>query len=99
VVVVAAAAHPETLVDPPLIVIEVLSPGDSYTEIERRAQDYRRMGVPNIWLIDPDTRTARVCGVDAWTETPRFTVNDSPIYLDVTALFARLDKYGPPVKP
>jgi Uma2 family endonuclease len=58
VVVAAAAAHPKTLVDPPLIVIEVLSPGDNYTEIERRAQDYRRMGVPNIWLIDPDTRTA-----------------------------------------
>ena len=99
VVVVAAGPYPETLVEPPLIVVEVLSPDDTYAEIERRARDYREMGVMNIWLIDPDTRTARVCSRDAWTETLRFTVEGSPIYLDVAALFARLDKYFPAPKP
>ncbi len=62
---------------------------DSYAEIERRAQDYRCMGVRNSWLIDPDTRTARSCREDAWVETTRFTVDGSEIYLDVSALFAR----------
>jgi Uma2 family endonuclease len=39
------------LVEPPLIVIEILWPDHSYTETELRAQDYRRMGIRNIWLI------------------------------------------------
>jgi Uma2 family endonuclease len=92
VVVLKAGPQPQTLVDPPLIVIEILSPDDSYTETERRARDYQSMGIENIWLIDPDTRTARVCRGESWTEIARFTVADSPIYLDVKTLFARLDK-------
>jgi hypothetical protein len=51
------------------------------------------MGVENIWLIDPDTRTARACRGESWTETTRFAVEGTPIYLDVTALFARLHKH------
>jgi hypothetical protein len=51
------------------------------------------MGIENIWLIDPETRTARVCRGENWTETTRFTVADSPVYLDVAAPFARLDKF------
>jgi Uma2 family endonuclease len=93
VVVVAAGPQPGVLTAPPLIVIEILSPDDRYTETERRAQDYRRMGVSNIWLIDPETRTARVCGENAWVETTRFTVDGSEIYLDVAALFAQLDRH------
>ena len=95
VVVVPAGPQPEVLIEPPLIVIEILSPDDRYTEMERRAQDYRRMGIPNIWLIDPESRTARTCRDNAWIETTRFSVEGSEIYLDVTALFAQLDKYGP----
>ncbi|HEY0786544.1 MAG TPA: Uma2 family endonuclease [Acidobacteriaceae bacterium] len=45
VVVVKAGPHPQTLVEPPLIVVEVLSPDDTYAEIERRAQDYLHMGL------------------------------------------------------
>ena len=55
------------------------------------------MGVANIWLIDPETRTAQVCAKESWTETTRFEVADSPIYLDVPALFTRLEKYRPRV--
>jgi Uma2 family endonuclease len=94
IVVVPAGPQPGMLVEPPLIVIEILSPDDTYTETERRAQDYRRMGIENIWLIDPESRTARICREDAWVETMRFAVEGSVIYLDVAALFAQLDKYG-----
>ncbi len=94
-VVVPAGTHPETLVEPPLIVIEILSPNDTFADTQRRARDYQQFGVPNIWLLDPDTRTARVCQGDTWTETTRLAVQGSATYLDVTALFARLDKYKP----
>lgn len=49
------------LTSPPLIVIEILSPDDTYAETQCPAQDYQEMGVPNIWLIEPETRTGRVC--------------------------------------
>ena len=99
-VVVDYAGHrPETLVDAPLIVIEILSPGDSYIETQRLALDYQSMGIQNIWLIDPESRTGRVCqgpvagrGMrDAWIGVQRFTVAGTNIYLDLDALFARLD--------
>jgi Uma2 family endonuclease len=51
IVVVPAGPQPGMLVEPPLIVIEILWPDHSYTETELRAQDYRRMGIRNIWLI------------------------------------------------
>lgn len=92
VVIVRSEPQGGTITEPPLIVIEILSPRDTYAETERRARNYSDMGVENIWLIDSDTRTARVCKSESWTETVRFVVEGSPIYLDVTALFARLDK-------
>jgi len=92
VVLVKAAPERGTITEAPFIVIEILSPGDTYSETQRRARDYQEMGVENIWLIDPDTRTARVCKGENWTETTRFIINDNPIYLDVIALFARLDR-------
>ena len=94
VVVDTAGRWPQTLISPPLIVIEILSPSDSYSETERLAQDYLAMGVPNIWLIDPETRTARVCVKEAWIEKTRLEVAGTEIYLEVGALFARLFRDG-----
>ena len=93
VVVVRSAPEEGTITEPPLIVVEVLSPRDTYAETQRRARDYQDMGIENVWIIDPDTRTARVCRGENWTEATQFVVKDSPIFIDVTALFARLDKY------
>jgi Uma2 family endonuclease len=50
-------AQPDVIVDPPLLVIEILSPEDSYSDTQERAQDYRAMGVETVWIIDPKTRT------------------------------------------
>ncbi len=88
--------RPEILVDPPLLVIEILSPNDSYTETQRLAQDYLTMGIPNIWLLDPATRTARVCENQAWFEKSRLEVAGTEIYLDTAALFAKLWRDGKP---
>ena len=93
VVVGAAKAWPETLVDPPLIVMEILSPSESFTELSEKLRDYGRMGIPNIWVIDPQTRRAWVSSGAALTETVRFTVENTPIYLDLTETFARYDKF------
>jgi Uma2 family endonuclease len=44
----------------PDLAIEVLAPGNTEPEMRRKLRDYFQAGVRLIWLIDPETRTARV---------------------------------------
>jgi Uma2 family endonuclease len=39
--------------DPAFIAVEIVSPDDNYHNITQRLEDYRRWGVPHVWLIDP----------------------------------------------
>ena len=90
VVLVPAGAQPEVLIDPPVLVVEVLSPDDSYSDTQERAQDYLEMGVKAVWLIDPRSRTGRMCIENAWVLATRLTVPNSSIYCDLGTLFAQL---------
>src|ERR1700748_2645705 len=38
---------------PPVAVFEVLSPEDTLLSVKRKLEDYRTMGIPQIWVIDP----------------------------------------------
>jgi Uma2 family endonuclease len=40
---------------PPIAVLEVLSPSDTITKMLRKLADYSSMGIPQIWIVDPDT--------------------------------------------
>ena len=39
--------------EPAFIAIEIVSPDDKYYNLTQRLEDYRRWGVPHVWLIDP----------------------------------------------
>jgi Uma2 family endonuclease len=39
--------------EPALVVVEIVSPDDLYNNLIPRLEDYRRWGVPNVWLVDP----------------------------------------------
>jgi Uma2 family endonuclease len=41
------------ITEPPVLVIEILSPDDIVSQTEDRTQDYLARGVPFVWLIDP----------------------------------------------
>lgn len=43
---------------PPFICIEVVSPDDRMSRLEQRIEDFLAMGVPYVWVIDPQTRKA-----------------------------------------
>ncbi len=92
VVLVQGGAQPEILTRAPLLVVEILSPDDTYSDTQQRAQDYLLMGAKTIWIIDPDTRTARVCAGRTWTQATRLDVAGTPIYVDIETLFASLDQ-------
>lgn len=54
--------------EPPLLCLEVLSPCDSVPVARRKAQDYFEMGVPEVWILDPQKRIVYVCTSDSMTE-------------------------------
>jgi Uma2 family endonuclease len=76
---------------PPLLVVEILSPDDTYADTVARAADYRHMGVHTIWIVDPQSRTGRVCVDDVWRGASVLEVPGTPIRVDLARLFARLD--------
>ena len=92
VLLVPLAPHPQVFVDPPVLVVEILSPEDSYTETQRRANDYLLMGVGTVWIIDPVNRTGRSCVGKTWIENDKLEVLGTPIWVSLTDLFARLDR-------
>jgi Uma2 family endonuclease len=89
--VVPVGPAPDVLIAPPVLVIEILSPEDSYSDLQKRSHDYQSMGVSTIWIIDPTTRSARMCTGDVWMETRRLEVSNTGIYVDVDQLFQELD--------
>jgi len=91
-IVVRDGEQPDVTVEPPLLVVEILSPDDTYSDTEERAEDYFRMGVSTVWIIDPKTRTGRMCSRTAWISSARLEVSDSPIYVDLSEIFAGLDR-------
>ncbi len=93
VVVNRKGRHPEILTAPPLIAIEILSPSDSSSDVANRIRDLLTMGIANVWMIDPRTRTGFVCTLDAPPQpTKHFEVSGTAIYLDLAQLFATFDE-------
>ena len=56
--------------DIPLIAVEVVSPSQTLAELAIKAQFYHRVGVEEVWLIDPDTRV-----IEMWTAHGQTTLN------------------------
>ena len=86
-------ADPVVLVAP-LVLIEVLSPEDSLRSQRDRVEDYLRMGVEHIWLIDPVSRETHIATPGGYELclTGELTVPGTPIRIVLAEVFATLDK-------
>jgi Uma2 family endonuclease len=49
----------------PDLVVEVLSPSETASELEEKLDDYRACGTPLIWVVDPARRTVMIIASDA----------------------------------
>jgi Uma2 family endonuclease len=67
-VVREGGADDPIVTEAPLLCIEVLSPRDNVAAMRRRSQDYFDMGVPAVWIFDPETRVAYACTSDLMIE-------------------------------
>ena len=85
-IVAASAPRETTLHSPPQIVIEILSPEDRVNRYEERLEEYRRMGVPAIWVIDPIGRVGFDCSTGSSDEDHRLETGSSGIYLSIPEL-------------
>jgi len=88
---------------PPLVpdlAIEVLSAGNTPAEMQRKLRDYFQAGVEQVWLIDPQTRTAEV---HTSVEASESVAADGVIRgedvlpgfeLPLSALFEKAERFG-----
>ena len=86
------ALNEDVLSVAPLCVSEILSPDDTYSRTWERAADYRKMGIENIWLIDPGTRSGQASTAQGWQDTMDFEIPGTPIKLNLADIFSRLDQ-------
>ncbi len=79
--------------DPPLIVIEIISPTETAADLLEKLDDYETMGVLNLWVIHPAQRRGWTVRDASWHRTTLFEVKDSAIHLDLDETFARYDRH------
>ena len=85
---------PRIFRNPPMVVIEILSPEDRHLSLQERIDDYLAFGVPNIWVIDPEKRQAFVCTRDGWKKSMDLILRstDGAIVLPLPEIFEALDQ-------
>ena len=83
--------YEQVLIKPPVAAIEVLSPEDRVSRYQERLDDYRLMGIANIWVIDPIRRKAYDCTRGGWQPADRLLITDSPVDIPLAPLWKKLD--------
>ncbi len=54
----------------PDLVVEVVSPGDEAQALETKLIEYREAGIPLVWVVYPDSRTAQVLTPSTRSDVP-----------------------------
>ena len=95
-VMVAALPNHDPLIvrSPPILCVEILSSEDRMRRIQQRIDDYARMGVRSMWVVDPWRRKVFASASDAILhETDdRLTVEGTAITITVPAIWTELDR-------
>ena len=84
----------EIIRTPPLVCIEVLSPEDRLARLRTKCQDYLAMGVPVVWIFDPQKELVYEMKQDTWREVRDgvLRLENSPVQLDIQKTFTDAKK-------
>ena len=80
------------LTRPPVAVIEVLSPEDRVSRYQQRLDDYRAMGIANVWVIDPMRRKAFDCSQGGWQPVEKLLITNPPVEIPLNPLWKKLEE-------
>ena len=80
------------LTRPPVAIIEVLLPEDRVSRYQQRLDDYRAMGVANVWVIDPMRRKAYDCSQGGWQPADNIVIANPPAEIPLDPLWKKLDE-------
>jgi Uma2 family endonuclease len=82
------------ILETPMLCIEVLSPEDTFSRTQAKCRDYIAMGVPEVWMFDPEERKAYVMRDDVMIEQAAGTLRlaRTSIEISLKELFAVLDE-------
>ncbi len=89
------AAREQIIRTPPLLCIEVLSPEDRAARMQQKIRDYLDMGVREVWVADPVSRSIVVYSgaVSAEHRSGELAVPDTPVKIAIADVFQVLDEY------
>jgi Uma2 family endonuclease len=91
VCVVLGKTNEQIFRTPPFLCIEVLSPEDRMSRVEHRIDDYLKMGVRYVWLLDPETRRAYAATADSGlheVKAPSLRTENPPLELPLAEVFS-----------
>jgi len=95
VAVLKPAWHKTQIIEEaPALCIEVVEPQDDMERVRGRCRDFFKMGVPEVWIFDPEERTAFVVTDGKTTEqrTGTLWLPGTEVQIDLAVLFAVLDE-------
>lgn len=78
----------------PLLCIEVLSPEDRMSRVQKKVAEYIQMGVRAVWIVDPWERQVTIAdgSVTLQPADEELTVRGTPIRVPVAEIFRQLDR-------
>lgn len=80
------------VLEPPLMVLEILSPDDRMSDVVRKCADYEAFGIPQIWVVDPESREVWTVRSGIAHEVPAkvasFQAAERDVVVDFNEVFA-----------
>ena len=90
-VTIVRGGKPKTRIftTPPLVAVEILSPDDRVSNLEKRVDDYLAFGIPTVWVIDPATHRGFIYTSEGRREAKDgvLHVSDGSLEVPLAALF------------
>jgi len=83
------------VLDPPLLIVEIVSPEDKHSETLRRFREYEKLGVPYIVHVDPEDRTTYMFvhgDLVRRDDLATIETRNGPLPFDTRELLALLDE-------
>jgi Uma2 family endonuclease len=75
---------------PPLVLAEIIAPGDRHHDLMEKLEEYRVWGVPNIWVVDPISKRLSLYTESGLRTVSSLALSEYPLEITPAILFSDL---------